>query len=127
DNLIESANRILRGTIPIRGDKFELVITNDPIGALRDYVSPRFHRTDYKVITPKRVGPHGSVRLSSILRAKFNLDPKKPRLELSRRDFKELPITVIKDDKVIWTKNDYCLNIMNGELGIAAEIDPHEG
>jgi exodeoxyribonuclease V alpha subunit len=127
DNLIESANRILRGLIPIRGDKFELIITNDTVGALREYASPRFHRTDYQVITPKRVGSTGSVKLSSILRTKYNLSPDKPRLELLRRDSSEPPVTIIRDDKIIWTKNDYCLNIMNGELGIAAEIDPDEG
>jgi len=127
DNLIENANRILRGSIPQRGDKFEIILTNDTIGALRDYTPASFHTTDHQVLTPKRVGPTGSVKLSSILRTKFNLALDKPHIELDRRDDNETPITVIRDDKVIWTKNDYILNVMNGELGILDGIDMEDG
>lgn len=123
DNLIENANRILRGSIPKRGDKFEIVVTNDVVGALRAYASTNYHTTNHQVLTPKRVGPIGAVKLSSILRTKFNLSADKPRIELLRLDPDESPITVIRDDKILWTKNDYALNIMNGELGICDGID----
>lgn len=123
DNLIENANRILTGSIPKRGNKFELVITNDPVGALREIVDSRYHTTEYQVLTPKRVGTIGSVRLSAILRTKFNLHQGKPRIILERLRDDEDDITVLQDDKILWIKNDYVLNVMNGELGMLDHID----
>lgn len=123
DNLVASANRILQGRLPIRGDKFEMVITNDPVGALREIAGPEFHTPYHQVLTPKRIGKCGAIHLSALLRTKFNLRTEKPRIELSRLSEEEDPITVLQDDKIIWTKNDYVLNIMNGELGLVDAID----
>lgn len=123
DNLIENANRILRGQIPQRGDKFEIIVSNDPLSALREIAGPEYHTTDHQVLTPKRINKMGAVHLSSVLRTKFNLYQDKPRIQLARFDPDEDALTVLQDDKVLWTKNDYCLNIMNGELGIVEAID----
>lgn len=123
DNLVESANRILQGRIPIRGDKFEMVITNDPIGALREIAGKEYHTPFHQVLTPKRIHKSGAVHLSALLRTKFNLRTDLPRLELARPLDSEPPVTVIEGDKVLWTKNDYVLNIMNGELATIDYID----
>ncbi|MCI0557497.1 MAG: AAA family ATPase [Nitrososphaera sp.] len=123
DNLTESANRILKGQIPIRGDKFEMIITDDPVGALREVCGKEYHTPSHQVLTPKRRHKCGSVHLSALLRTKFNLHQDKPRLELQRLFPDDDPITVLQDDKVLWTKNDYVLNIMNGELATIDAID----
>lgn len=123
DNLIENANRILRGSIPLRGDKFEIVYTDNPLDALRQIAGTQFHTTGHQVLTPKRKGTFGSVKLSAILRTKFNLGTDKLKIELDRLDDDEDPITVLQGDKVIWVKNDYALNIMNGELAIVEDIE----
>ena len=124
DNLIESANRILSGSIPQRGSKFELVICDDPISALRRYATEEYHTTTHQVLTPGKKGAVGSVRLSALLRTKFNLTPNNDSIILERM-YDDDPITVFIGDKIIWTKNDYSLNIMNGELGIVEDI--HDG
>lgn len=123
DNLIENANRILRGSIPLRGDKFEIVYTDNPLDALRQIAGSQFHSTSHQVLTPMRARSYGSIKLSAILRTKFNLGAERARIELDRLDDDEDPITVLEGDKVIWIKNDYALNIMNGELAIVEEID----
>ncbi len=123
DNLVESANRILQGRIPIRGNKFEMVITNDPVGALRELAGSEFHTPYHQVLTPKRVHKTGAIHLSALLRTKFNLRTDLPRIELARMSDEDDPITVIQGDKVLWTKNDYVLGIMNGELATVDYID----
>lgn len=121
DGLIESANRILRGSIPTRSEKFEIVCTNDPLKALKHYATDEFHSTDHQVLTPKKKGVVGSTKLSSFLRTQFNLTTKNQSIILERL-YDDDPITVFEGDKIIWTKNDYVLNIMNGELGMVDEI-----
>lgn len=123
DDLIASANRILRGSIPNRVDGvFEIVCTTDPLRALRHYATEEYHTTNHQVLTPKKKGVVGSTKLSSLLRTKFNLTTKNESLILERL-YDDDPITIFEGDKIIWTKNDYVLNIMNGELGMIDEIN----
>lgn len=123
DSLIEGANRILRGRVPARGDKFEIITTSDPLGALREVITTDYARTSYQVLTPKRKSSMGSISINSVIRTKFNLMQGKSKLLLDRLDPNEEELTIFQDDKILWAKNDYTVNIMNGELGTIDAID----
>ena len=127
DNLIESANRILKNQIPARGDKFEIIYTSDTIGALRDIVQPEYKTLQHQVLTPSRKGSFGSTRLSSMIRTKFSLRADCARLSLPRYHDEKQSLTVLENDKVLWTKNDYQLNIFNGETGLIEIEDEENG
>jgi len=56
---------------------------------------------------------------------KFNSRGK--MLRLDRFDKEESPLAIREKDKFIWIKNDYKLDLFNGELGYVDWIDPDIG
>lgn len=70
-----------------------------------------------QVLVPQRGGPLGADRINQELRAALNPD-RGPSLRVGERCFRA-------GDKVLQTRNNYRLNVFNGEWGIIAKI--HEG
>ena len=48
-------------------------------------------------------------------------------LRLDRFDKQEAPLAIREKDKFIWIKNDYKLDLFNGELGYIDWVDPDAG
>lgn len=128
DNLIENCHRILAGRLPVRGPKFEILFTTDVVGAVREIAGHEYAGLEHQVLTPGRKGKVGTVALSSVLRTKFNGNASvDDKLALARPSTKERDLVVFPNDKILWTKNDYVLNIMNGEVGTINWTDPYDG
>jgi exodeoxyribonuclease V alpha subunit len=70
-----------------------------------------------QVLVPQRGGPLGAERLNLDLRAALN-PARGASLTLGERSFRE-------GDKVLQTRNNYRLNVFNGEWGLVAKV--HEG
>ena len=75
---------------------------------------------DIQVITPMNKGSLGVIRLNDILRELLNpSSADKNEIQIYDRSFRE-------GDKVIQLKNNYDLDIYNGDLGIIKSIDTEE-
>jgi len=127
DDIVSNAGRILRGMIPKANDRFHILYTNDMVSGLLDFVtgSKEFARDDHQIIIPARKGRYGTLRVNPSLQLKFN--PRGDVLHLDRYDEKEKPLTVRGGDKFLWIKNDYKLNMFNGEIGRIADLDSEQG
>ena len=125
DNIVSNALRILEGRIPVRNAGFEIFYMDDPIVGVTKFAGQEFMRNDHQIIMPTRKGKAGTLRVNPSLQLKFN--GKGETLRLDRYDEKEAPLTVRAKDKFIWIKNDYKLDLFNGDIGTIDWIDPEEG
>jgi exodeoxyribonuclease V alpha subunit len=125
DMLIDNAQRILRGLLPRRNDRFEIIYDEYPLDCLLDFVTEEFTGEDYQIITPTRKGRTGAIRSNPSIQMKFNSRGK--MLRLDRFDKQEAPLAIREKDKFIWIKNDYKLDLFNGELGYIDWVDPDAG
>lgn len=134
DEIVHNAGRILRGFLPEKNPRFEIIYSGSPVETLLDFVKKHkvFAQDSHQIITPTKRGKYGTDRINPSLQLKFN--PKGPTLELARYvdSFKEdakipPPLTVRAGDKFLWIKNDYKLNMFNGEIGRIESLDTEQG
>ncbi len=125
DAIVDNARRILSGQFPMRNSCFEIIYNDHPLETLLDFATNHFAEEDYQIITPTRKGKAGTIRANPSLQMRFN--SKGPMLRLDRFDKDEAPLAIRAGDKFIWVKNDYKLNLYNGEIGRVDWIDPDAG
>jgi exodeoxyribonuclease V alpha subunit len=125
DALVDNARRILSGQFPMRNSQFEIIYSDRPLDVLLEFVTDRFMDEDCQIIMPSRKGKSGTTRANPSLQMRFN--SKGPMLRLNRFDKDEAPLAVRAGDKFIWVRNDYKLNLYNGEIGHVDWVDPDAG
>lgn len=125
DAILDNANRILRGLIPIRKPEFEILYSENPIQTLIEFVTEEFTDGNHQIIMPTRRGKAGTMRVNPSIQMRFN--SRGPMLRLDRFEKTEPPLAVRANDKFIWVKNDYKLDLFNGELGHIDWVDPDAG
>lgn len=125
DAIVSNAMRVLRGSIPLKNERFEIIYCNDPIRTMINVADERFTDADHQIMTPTRRGNFGSIRINPTLQLKFN--PRGPMLRLDRHDDKAAPLLVRAKDKFLWTKNDYGLSLFNGETGVIEAVQEDDG
>lgn len=75
---------------------------------------------EIQVLCPMTRGSLGTLRLNALLQATSNpAGPDKPQLQVGERIFR-------KGDRVIHRKNNYDLNVFNGDIGTIEDIDNRE-
>ena len=132
-DVLENAHRILRGFMPKRATNFRITFSTrqpqsliEEIEGLEQY---NFTSTSCQVIVPTRVRWTGTYALNALLQKRFN-----PNFRMNHADVLDLPrhrweedqpVAVAIGDKVIWTKNDYNLELMNGDQGIILDISEY--
>ncbi len=72
---------------------------------------------DVQVLTPVHSGPLGTIALNEMLREALN--PASPR----RRELARFGRTFREGDKVMQVKNNYDLNVFNGDIGELVRVD----
>jgi len=125
DAIVSNAQRILRGLLPQRNPKFEIIYTDDPLGFTIRFVTKHFKEETHQVIMPTRRGKAGTIRLNPSLQMRFN--SKGEMLRLNRFNKDEAQLAVRAGDKIIWIKNDYKLELFNGEIGYIDWVDADAG
>jgi exodeoxyribonuclease V alpha subunit len=92
---------------------------------MKMYVNKRFEEngfdefSDVQIISPQRKGALGTVELNKKLQQYFQKKNGTPvDLQPEGKKYK-----IYKGDKVIQTKNDYKIDIMNGTLGIVKKVE----
>lgn len=125
DFIVSNAQRILKGQIPIRNPRFEIMYSNDPIRELVNFADANFMQANHQIIMPTRRGKYGTMRVNPSLQLKFN--PSGAFLRLDRHDGDEAQLAIKASDKFLWTKNDHALNMFNGEIGIVDWVNTEDG
>lgn len=121
-----NASRILYGMCPVRKPNFDLVITNDPVNKIKELIlnNPNvdFQKPTNQIITPQNTSWIGTTALNAGLQPMFH-DMMAGAVAIPRNKWDEKkPLFLKEGDKVLWTKNDYNLNIFNGETGNVLKI-----
>lgn len=125
DEIIANALRILGGRVPIRNPRFEIIYHEDPMRFAREWMPIEATESNVQVIIPTRKGPVGTLRMNPSLQLKFN--KQKFFLALDRYEEDTAKLLLKPGDKFIWIKNDYTLNMFNGEIGVVDSIDDEDG
>lgn len=125
DFIVANAQRILNGQIPVRNPRFEIMYSEDPIRELIKFADQNFMSFDHQIIMPTRKGKYGTIRVNPSLQLKFN--PTGAFLRLDRHDSEEAQLALKGHDKFLWTKNDYALNMFNGEIGQVDWVNTEDG
>lgn len=125
DAIVSNAMRILSGRMPQRNDQFEIHYADNPLKAMLQMVTKDFARDDCQIIMPTRKGKYGTMRVNPSLQLRFN--GKGPLLLLDRYDDDEAKLVIRKSDKFLWVRNDYKLEMFNGEIGSVDSIDLEDG
>ena len=127
DLILDNAQRILRGAIPRINSRFVVIYTDNPVRQLTQFVKGHreFTQGNHQIIIPTRRGQFGTSRVNPTLQLIYN--GVGPMLRLDRYDRKEAPLAVRANDKFLWIKNDYQLDVYNGEIGAIEWINTEDG
>jgi exodeoxyribonuclease V alpha subunit len=132
-NIISNGQRIIQGSMPVRKEDFALKITDEPVESLLDFVQENLaNEIDYgittnQIISPTKVGWVGSEALNGAIQQLLQPSSKSyttvERQKWSKVEEQRLYI----GDKVIFTVNNYGLDIFNGETGLVTEFKDNGG
>ena len=125
--ILDNSQRVLKGLSPLRQDDFPIAVTDDPIARIRkllllDDLRKILCSQDGQIIIPQKVGKVGTQAINSFIQNIVE-DENQEAVELPRYawDTKH-PVRIRIGSKIICVKNDYNLNIFNGETGIVEQI-----
>jgi exodeoxyribonuclease V alpha subunit len=129
DFIVSNALRILEGRVPIQNERFRIIYDDNPIKRLIHFATKDFMDMDHQIIMPTRRGKYGTIRVNPSLQVKWN--GRGPCLLLERHDDggkePQADLAVRGQDKFLWTKNDYQLNLFNGEIGQIEWVNDEDG
>ena len=134
-NIITNGHRIINGMIPdARKDDFTMKITKEPVHTVEDFVMDNltnnnidFGSIDNQIISPVKSGWAGTIALNGTIQSLLQ-PTKKESVELERNKWdKSKYLRVFVGDKVIQTKNQYPLDVFNGETGVVLGFDDAGG
>ena len=124
--ILSNGALINKGKIPKRQGDFKIHITGSPVHKLKELINQEnYGLLRNQVITPAAKSWVGSYKLN--LQIQTTINPSVLRMPLARNSWhKKEGISVGIGDKVIISKNDYQLNMFNGETGIILDITENE-
>jgi exodeoxyribonuclease V alpha subunit len=127
-SIITNGQRIIRGSMPYRKEDFQIKISQEPVQAVLDFVQDNLaNEVDYgittnQIISPTKVGWVGTEALNSAIQQLLQ-PSRKPYQTVDRHKWVKIEEQrIYKDDKVIFTVNNYPLEIFNGETGIVEKF-----
>lgn len=123
--IVVNGQRIINGQLPQRTEEFMMDIVDSPVPRLLATVATGkfdFSSPNFQIITPMNKNPGGTTALNRRLQALYQDDKDHPFVVLKRKEEKDPSIHVYLGDKVLQTKNDYNLEIMNGDIGTVIAV-----
>jgi exodeoxyribonuclease V alpha subunit len=127
-NIISNGERIINGNMPRRTEDFNLRITEEPVQNVLDFIQDSlidgidFGTITNQIISPTKVGWVGSEALNSAIQQL--LQPmNKPYQIVERQKWSNIEEQrIYVGDKVLFTVNNYSLEIFNGETGVVEKF-----
>jgi exodeoxyribonuclease V alpha subunit len=130
DGIIAVADRVIKGRIPIPNDKVRIhrIKSVDTMLVLRKLCDEHdFTKLDSQIITPTNTTKYGTVTINNFIQARYN--PEKDKIQTFQKTKNgDVEVRAFKrGDKILWTKNNYDLEIMNGTIGLVQSFDKETG
>jgi len=129
DGIVTAARQIVSGRVPESNSQFTMLNpgTGNMLPAVMQFIDDSFRGLGSQLIIPTKVGKYGCEALNNHLQQKLNENKKhlviKYKDKEGHDDIRKFKI----GDKMIWTKNDYKLNLFNGMIGWVEDLDDDTG
>ncbi len=131
DGIIKVAQSIISNRIPLPNEQaeFHRVTYGTAMSKIAELASNVDFTLDAnQIICPTKVNKIGTMKINLLMQRKFNQETDK--INIYQKD--KLSGSIItrsfkRGDKVLWTKNDYELGLMNGTLGRVLDFDSDGG
>lgn len=125
--IVKNGARILNKMCPAPFADFKLIIGKNPVTSVEDIVmagDADYASIDHQIITPTNIRWTGTNELNKRIQGLLHGDALHLGHVMPRHEWdKKYPLKIVEGDKVIWKKNDYNLNIYNGETGIVRSLE----
>jgi exodeoxyribonuclease V alpha subunit len=129
DGVVAAARQIRRGRVPEPNEQFTMLNPGNGniLPAVDKFIDDSFRGLGGQLIIPTKVGKYGTEAMNRLMQQKLNgTGP------VLRYQWKDKYDTVFDrrfrvGDKIIWTKNDYKLNLYNGQIGWISDVDLDTG
>lgn len=132
DGIVAAADRVIKARMPLSNDRVAIhgikgIDVTRTLTKLCDDID--FTSLDRQIITPTNTTKYGCVTINNLLQQRYN--PEIDKIQTFKKDPYEEGGVLIRsfkrNDKIIWTKNDYNLDIMNGTTGTVVDFDHQSG
>jgi exodeoxyribonuclease V alpha subunit len=127
-NIISNGQRIIAGAMPRKTEDFTLKITSTPVEAILDFIQDNladdidYGSTEHQLISPTKVGWVGTEAMNAAIQQQLQPSSKHyQRAERHKWSTVEEQ-RFYEGDKVIFTVNNYGLDVFNGETGIISRF-----
>lgn len=128
--IVKNAHRILNGMMPMPSDDFKILWTgelqpNDPVTKMLTLARDSgidFRSINNQIVTPINRTWIGQLELNQKLQELLMPNAMRDGFPMPRHRWDKHMIMVSPGDKVIWKKNNYDLEIYNGETGNVEDI-----
>lgn len=130
DGIVQAAQTIIKGRLPQSNDRFKVLQIRHQLGltVLDQFLSnDMFDPKKMQIIAPTRIGKIGTQVINGYIQQKLNDGPKVLDLGYTLNDGYRQETRIRPGDKILWTKNDYELNLMNGMIGRVLDFDEVDG
>jgi len=131
DGIISLADKVIKNRMPLNNEKVTIqrvVSQHGSLTVLKLAEEIDFTTDVNQIICPTNHTKHGTVNLNRSIQQRFN--PNKEKITVYQRNSHDQSMIVKsfkRDDKILWTKNDYNLDLMNGTLGRVLDFDEDTG
>lgn len=125
-DVVKNAHRILQGFVPMNMPDFQLIQTNSQAAALVKHIGESgldYTSLSNQIIAPTHQGAVGTIALNTALQEMLQGDRLFEAVVMPRANYDKTSLMLVVGDKVLWTKNDYQLEIFNGESGIVTSLE----
>lgn len=118
DTDLDALKSVIRDVHPWSSLHYALTSVDTVVNLYQQWI-PRYqgHDTEVQILTPMTRGSLGTINLNKVIQSKINpAGPGKCQLSIGERIFRE-------GDRVIHRRNNYDLNVFNGDTGKIISID----
>ncbi len=128
--IVQNAQRVLKRLAPRRMHDFDVITTNNAVETVLGIVSKddSWGTIERQIITPMNKSITGTHALNGSIQTILEPNVLMPSVNLPRHPWDaKMPLRVRIGSKVIQTKNDYNINVFNGETGKVVAANPATG
>jgi len=130
DGIISVADAVIRNRMPVANSQVVItrcavVDTSNTVMQLAKTLD--FTATQNQIICPTKTTTHGCERLNTLIQQRFNPEQEKISVYQRDRDGSLITRSFKRGDKIIWDKNDYNMDLMNGTIGKVQAFDIETG
>lgn len=130
DGIIELSDRIIRNRMPMANSQVRIqrLSSTDATPSIISIAKEIDFTSDKnQIITPTNKTTYGTDAINRIIQQTFNLEKEKITVFKKDKDGTLITRSYKRGDKIIWTENNYDLDLMNGSIGRVLDFNKETG